>query len=88
MNLKSNSVGDGGCRALGDGLCKLLKLTTLSLDLSHNSFGPEGCRALGDGLCQLLQLTTLELTLFGATGAEVAALREKLRHVPKLRIVG
>eukprot|EP00434_Breviolum_minutum_P039885 symbB.v1.2.035427.t1/scaffold4748.1/size59687/2 len=87
LYLGDNNVGDGGCRALGDGLGKLLQLTTLELNLMHNNVGTEGCQALGDGLVKLLRLTTLSLELTGVQGADVVALREKLRHVPKLQMV-
>eukprot|EP00434_Breviolum_minutum_P038721 symbB.v1.2.034361.t1/scaffold4422.1/size39833/1 len=88
LDLKDNNVGDGGCRALRDGLSKLLHLTTLLVNLVDNNVRADGCQALGDGLCKLLQLTTLELDLYdtGADTAEVVALREKLQHVPNLRI--
>eukprot|EP00434_Breviolum_minutum_P043554 symbB.v1.2.038832.t1/scaffold6196.1/size20165/2 len=51
------------CQALGDGLSKLLKLTTLSLVLNDNQIGPDVCQVLGDGLGKLIQLTILSLVL-------------------------
>jgi len=73
LNVSFISITDEGCQALGDGLGKLLQLTTLSLGLT-GSVGPEGCRALGDGLGKLLQLTTLSLSLshrnVGAEGCQ------------------
>ena len=55
-------VGEG-CQSLGDGLSKLLHLTSLSLDLGRNHVGDGECQSLGDGLSKLLQLTSLALVL-------------------------
>lgn len=68
-------------------LADLLALSSLSLDLKSRKVRRE-LGALSDGLCKLPQLTTLELA-FGDNrldDGELRALKEKLQHVPNLKI--
>ena len=48
--LRINRVGDEGCQVVGNELKKLLKLATLSLDLSSNGIRPQEFVALREKL--------------------------------------
>ena len=74
-------MGPAGCRALGDGLGKLLQLTIILLNVCYNDSGGGGREALGDGLCKLPKLTDLKLYLKDCV--DTRDLSEKLQHVPE-----
>ena len=72
--LQHSQIFAFGARALGDGLSKFVRLTTLKLNLEDNAIGCEGAKGLSDSLSKLCNLTTmklnLEVNLIGTEGAK------------------
>lgn len=61
--LQHSQIFAFGARALGDGLSKLVHLTTLKLNLEDGAIGCEGAKGLSDSLSKLGNLSTLDLNL-------------------------
>ncbi len=58
LNFNFNEIDDVGAEKLGEGVSKLLNLTTLYLNLSNNEICDEGAAKLGKAISNLLNLIT------------------------------
>jgi len=52
-----------GAKYLGEGIAKLVTLTSLNLNLNDNRIGENGAKDLGEGIAKCLTLSSLDLDL-------------------------